>query len=370
MSMLGPDAGASSDGTSGARPKALPNDDLEHVGALAHDVFTELDGARVLITGASGFLGSWMAETLAWAAVQLDIDLRATLLVRDPRRFEAAFPHLACNSALELQQGAIGTMSLPGADLTHVIHAAAPVVHRRLPDSPGEAFDAVVAGTRRLLEVSAARGARRFLFISSGAVYGPQPPGLERIGEDFGGAPDPTNPTSVYGEAKRAAELMCALAAHDGTLETVIARGFAFVGPRLPLDASFAVGNFLADGMAGRSIRVAGDGTPWRSYLYAADAAVWLWTMLIRGASGRAYNLGSGDPCTIRQLAGEVGALWNPEVPVVVEGRGEVPGLASRYIPSIDRVVRELGLTVQIPRAEALRRTLQFHAVDSEEASR
>ena len=145
----------------------------------------------------------------------------------------------------------------------------------------------------------------------------------------------------------------------------MIARCFAFVGPLLPLDAHFAAGNFVRDALCGDEIHVEGDGTPYRSYQYPADLAAWLWVLLTRGESCRAYNVGSEESVSIRQLAGAVAGAARaighaPSVTVTRQPNPAAP--PARYVPSTARAREELGLASWITLDEALMRTLAWHA--------
>jgi dTDP-glucose 4,6-dehydratase len=212
------------------------------------------------------------------------------------------------------------------------------------------------------LEFARQAGVKRFLYVSSGAVYGLQPPVLTRITEDYQGAPNTTIPQSVYGTAKRAAEQLCSLYNSVGSLEVSIARAFAFVGPGQPLTGHFAVGNFIRDGINGGPIKVNGDGTPLRAYLYAADLAWWLWKILLEGTPGHAYNVGGDEIVSIRKLAETVAGCFSPCLSVVVIGHPDNEKNPERYVPDIMRAERELGLSVRIPLKEALHRTITWYS--------
>jgi nucleoside-diphosphate-sugar epimerase len=331
--------------------------DLDHVLASTEPLWHDLRGQRVFITGGTGFFGCWLLESFLWANDALDLEASVVVLTRRPHVFVQKAPHLASHPALRLHQGDVRTFGYPEGEFHAVVHAA--------PDSgPGEGlplFDSIVTGTRRTLEFARSAGAQRFLLTSSGAVYGRQPADLDLLPEEYPGAPDPVNSRATYGEGKRSAEMLCTQYAEAGRLEPTIARCFTFVGPYLPLDVHFAAGNFIRDGLNGGPIRIAGDGTPYRSYLYAADLAIWLWTILLRGRTLEPYNVGSDVPTSIAELAHLVAGLFRPRVKVDV-ARPPVPGaLPERYVPAVVRAQVDLGLHQTVPVFDALRRTIDWH---------
>jgi len=339
----------------------LATADLDHVLDHTQPLWDKLRGQSIFLTGGTGFFGCWLLESFVHANDRLNLDATATVLTRSPAAFRAKVPHLAAHPAVRLIHGDMCDCAGLDVKAACVIHAAAEAWLPSSATRPTEAFDRNVTATRQALELARRCGARRFLFASSGAVYGRQPTEVPRIPEDFAGAPDPLDPLTTYGQAKRVSEFMCAAAARQHGFDAVVARCFAFVGPHLQLDAGYAIGNFIRDALAGGPINVNGDGTPYRSYLYAADLAVWLWTILLRGQPGRAYNVGSDAELPIRQLAGEVRDVAAPRAEVKV-AKQAIPGRPTeRYVPSIERARRELGLDVWVSRTDAIARTVAWY---------
>jgi nucleoside-diphosphate-sugar epimerase len=350
----------------GLRPeRPLPAEDLDFIVREAAGVWPLLRDARIFITGGTGFFGRWLLESLFAANERQSLGVRVVALSREPDRFLESVPHLAI-PGLGWIKGSVATLNpdaLDGERFDMVIHMATEADMQASTANPQGASDVITGGTERALDVAARTGARRFLFTSSGAVYGTQPADMDRIAEDYTGVPDPLDRNSLYAlpaVAKRRAELLCVERAERRGLGALIARGFTFAGPGLPMGGKFAFGNFMRDALAGGPIVIKGDGTTLRSYLYGADLAVWLWTLLLQGKSGRAYNVGSEDAVSLRRLAEAVAEEFGVRE---IEVRGHaVPGaVPERYVPSTRRARQELGLGENFSLPEIIRRTAAWH---------
>jgi dTDP-glucose 4,6-dehydratase len=335
--------------------------DLDHVLAHTEALWQDAHGQRFFITGGTGFVGAWLVESLLWANRRLNLGVSAVLLTRDPAAFRSRSPHLADDRAVTLHSGDAATFEFPDGGFPLVVHAATERYAAPSAEMPASTLDRDLAATRRALELARSRGTRRFLFTSSGAVYGRQPAALTHISEDYAGAPSATDTGSAYGQGKRISEFLCSTYSQVYGFNAAIARLFAFVGPYLPLDQNYAVGNFIGDAMAGGPVRIAGDGTPCRSYLYAADLAIWLWTILFRGQPARAYNVGSPDAVTIADLARRVVSVIAPAAPIHIARQPEPGAPVLRYVPATGRAQEELGLRSLIPLDEGVRRTWEWH---------
>lgn len=337
----------------------LPQEDLDHICTRCEALWPYFADAHIFVTGATGFFGKWFLDALFHASRRHHLGLRITALTRNPAAFLKVMPHLAEETALSWHSGDVRDFSFPAGRFTHIIHAAATASAKLNTEQPLEMFDTIVSGTRRTLDFANASGAKDFLLISSGAIYGSQPPELSHIREDFQGAPSTTDSEAAYAEGKRVAELLCCMYAKSYSLAPRIARCFAFLGPHLPLDAHFAAGNFLRDAHAGKKIILTGNGTPYRSYMHPADLVIWLLNILIHGKNNQPYNVGSNEPVRLLDLAHMISRLSAAKPDVLVKGpRDDRP--AARYVPSTDLAQDALGLELTIPLEECIARTFKW----------
>jgi dTDP-glucose 4,6-dehydratase len=336
-------------------------EDLELILARTRDLWDELRGQRIFITGGTGFFGCWLLESFAWANDKMNLNATALVLTRNPEAFGKKAAHLYGHQAIQFLKGDIKDFVFPEGPFSHLIHGA---VYQQPADERPDNLSLVnemLTGTRRVLDFCVWANIKKMLLVSTGAVYGKAPSQMEKIPEDFSSSYDPTVSVSAYHHVRRRMESLAVLYAVENTFEAKIARCFSFIGPYLPLNGRFAVSDFVLDALHERPITVKGDGKTVRSYFYMADLALWLWVILFRGTSCKPYNVGSEFPLTIRALADEIAKESVPPLIVSTLG-GPSEGVAQlHYVPDTARAQSEIGVSQLVPLAEAIRKTMRWY---------
>lgn len=330
-------------------------EDLENISkALAND-FAELKNKNIFLTGGTGFVGTWLVFSFLKFAQKLNANM--FLVSRNPDQFLTKHPTLRESPNLHFIKGDIRDFKSPPEDIHYVIHAATDVVNDQ--ENFEEVLDVAYLGTKRVLDLCREKKIEKYLYVSSGAIYGRQPTDMPRIDEDYVGAPPVDAAVSAYGEGKRVGEWLSCQAGRRHHFEVKRARGFAVIGPHLPLDKRFAVGNFISDALNHRDIVIKGDGTTIRSYMYASDMTIWLWTILFRGLDGEAYNFGSDEEINLFELAKRVAAISGAGVSVKRMKEPQAGMVAERYVPSIHSSL-QLDLKLNVKLNESIERSLAF----------
>jgi len=333
--------------------------DLDAILDQTEVVWPALKGTRLFITGGTGFIGGWLLESLRHANERLGLGISAVILTRNRSAFQEKVPHLASYPMFDFVEGNVADFDFPEGEFPYVIHAATDASAHLNEHNPLQMFTTVIEGTRRALDFAVEKKSR-VLFLSSGAVYGQQPWEMTHVPESWMGGPSPVDSRATYAEAKRAAEMLCAIYQKQFGLQVPIARIFALLGPYLSLGIHFAAGNFIRDAMAARKVVVNGNGLPCRSYLYASDLTVWLWHMLVRAESCRPYNVGSDESVSVRELAEKVSAtLAAGQYEVLcADDKGWNLG---RYVPDTSLIKNDLGLIRTVSLEQAILRTAAWN---------
>lgn len=300
-------------------------------------------------------MGYWLLLACHWLN-QNGANIKLTLLSRNPELILKKHPELRGISWVNWITGDIKNYPWPHGNFDLFIHGATDT-------SPAAGllptlFDDITIGTQRMLAHAAKSGARRVMLISSGAVYGEQPNTLSHLSEEFSGLDSSLPEHDFYGRGKRVMEQLAQKElAHT---EITIARCFSFIGFGLP--QHLAISQFINHALCGNPITVTGDGRTNRSYLYAADMAIWLLTILIRGKDKRAYNVGAPNSNTMLNIATTVRDIIAPSSNVTIQA-GNSETTRRSYIPSIQRISDELGVKVWTSTPSAIQRTAKANLI-------
>tara|TARA_B100001245_G_C22890351_1_gene428732 strand:+ start:83 stop:1030 length:948 start_codon:yes stop_codon:yes gene_type:complete len=313
---------------------------------------------NILITGGTGFFGKSILSYLKKSVYSNGIK-KFFINSRNPESiksffnledfpFEISFFKHDLREKIEFDQS-----------IDYIIHAGAESGTSLGITDPITMRNVVVEGTKNVLDFAKINNIKRILFISSGAIYGKQPSNIKAIKEDYLNSPDILDPKNAYACSKRQAENLCSLYHHHYGIDFVIARCFAFLGPYLPLNQHFAIGNFILDGLSENDILINGDGKTIRSYLFADDLSDWLFKILLNGKSGEAYNVGSNENITIHDLAKLVSKCFNskPQIKII----GKPSEFVDRYVPNVDKIKNDLMATQNTTLIDGIIKTIRFH---------
>ena len=335
--------------------------DTDTVLAGRTDLLKPLAGAHLVITGGTGFLGTWLLELIAALNTDHQFNTRVTIYSRSAPDFVRRHKHLGARKEFRFLEGDIRFMTELPHETHYVIHAAALTDRRLFASNPTAVGEVNSLGSVRLLRAaSLLEDLRNVLLVSSGLVYGPQALTVERINENYAGGFPCDNANAIYAESKRFAEAFAASFVSETKIPLVIARPFAFVCPYPSLELPWAVTDFIRDSLAGRPIKIMGDGATVRSLMYASDFAYWTLAALVRGQARHSYNIGSPEPVDLLSLARMITQHFTPP-PDIQTKVGQSGHEATRLVPCVNKAGRELGVQLTVPLADAIQKTINWH---------
>ncbi|MBT5399277.1 NAD(P)-dependent oxidoreductase [bacterium] len=325
--------------------------------------WSELDGETIFITGGTGFFGTSLLYSLLEAKQQHKLNIDITILTRNIATFKDNYPLLFESSFIHCLQGDVVDFTFPEKKFSKIFHLATTSASETYRgEDQLKKYKTLVGGTERVLQFAVKCNADKIIFTSSGVAYGELPDGMTLVRETYTGAPETTAPTSALAQGKRSAEFLIAYYADKYGFDYVIARCFSFIGPSLPLDLHYAIGNFVFDALFKNIIEIKGDGSPVRSYLDVNDLTIWMLRLMSRKCDHSLYNVGSDQSISILELAKKVRNIIAPNKELKICGdSAHTVGNFSRnfYVPNIDRARNEHGLDVWIGLDQAIRRTIR-----------
>ncbi len=309
--------------------------------------FSPLDGARVLLTGATGLVGSHIARFLLERNRELDAGTRVVALVRDAGKARRVLDGYGEADGLSFAQGDVSTFTDTSLACDYIVHCAAPTASAFFAAHPVETILAIVDGAYCMLELARAQDAG-IVCLSSMEVYGDgnAEAGLaRRLSERDLGYLDPLALRGCYPQSKRMAEQMAAAYAAEYGVRARSVRLSQCFGPGVPGDDGRVFSQFAHAALAGDDIVLKTSGASTRMYCDVSDAVTGVLTVLLHGGDGAAYNVANeATYCSVREMADLVAArLGGGRTRVRVEVDPDAPYPPEHHLPLDTSAVQALG---------------------------
>ncbi len=337
-------------------------EDLERIAASDQIDWESLRGSRILVTGATGLIGSTLARALVCASEERNLGLKVAALVRNPQKGKTMLG--AClEDGLELIIGDVcKTLSVEGP-VDYIIHGASITTSKDFVDRPVETIRTALEGAENVLELAREKEIRSMVYLSSMEIYGVTDSAHEEVYESDYGYIDPLQVRSSYSEGKRMVEGLCAAYADEYRVPVKMARLAQTFGAGIPKSENRVYAQFARSIMKDEDIVLHTDGSKAHCYCYTADTVLGILTILLRGESGEAYNVSNEATFgTIREMAEmliarhpESGSKLVFDIPEDEKEYGYAP--TSRMLIKSDKL-RALGWQPQVDLPEMFERLM------------
>ncbi len=325
-------------------------------------LFQSFENTNIIITGAAGLIGSYMADLLIIANDVLGIHCRVYAVDIDGERLNQRFPNRYENVVKCLTLD-INSDALPIGSADFIIHAASNTSPLDYATKPVDTIRTNIIGTDRLIQYARQFGAKRFLFCSSVEAYGQNNGDTDDFTETYSGYVDCNTLRAGYPSAKRCSEALCnAYAAQDPVFDFVIARIGRIYGPTIIEGDAKAPSQFINNAVAGDNIVMKSNGMQQYSYAYVGDCAIALFFVLLYGSKGEAYNVADPNAKILLKQFAEYCALAGGsevvyEAPTAIEQKGY--SKITKATMNTEKLTG-LGWKAQYPTKEGIERTVQY----------
>lgn len=269
--------------------------DVEYIANSACIPWDEFGGRFVLVTGATGLIGSLVVMALACRNRLFNQGIRIKALVRNREKAERVFESFLDRPGFEIVEGDVNSSIEGAGDVDYIIHAASATSSKYFVTNPVETIATAIDGTRNVLELARRCKVKGFLYLSSLEVYGVPAEGHVKMQETEAGYIDSMKVRSCYSEGKRMVECLCASYASEYGVPVKVVRLSQTFGAGVAYADGRVFAQFARSAIEGSDIVLKTKGETLRNYCYTADAVTALLLVLVKGAVGDAYNIANKD---------------------------------------------------------------------------
>lgn len=340
--------------------------DVKNIVARLGSVVKKLSGKTILITGATGLIGSYLVETVAYLNSKNKLIFPCKILALQKSKItkESRLGYLLDRLDITFISHNVANVYKPDVKIDYIIHSAGMSAPAFFLEDPLGTIDVNVNGIRWILEYAKNKKCESILYMSSGEIYGNPPKEFMPTSELYNGNVSTMDSRACYTSSKRLAETLCNIYYEKYKVPVKIARPFIIYGPGLKLSDRRVMADFIRSGIRGEPITMMTSGLDTRSYCYVADATVAFFELLLSQKNGEAFNVASDiEEVSIHDLAVLVHKICNIKKDVKVEKQDArfIQGAPNRVMPNISKLKRTFRYKPEVGIEEGLRRTIEWN---------